>query len=472
MRRASFVGLILLSGIWAQAQTDSVAPAQAAQKVIVARAVPTGAMRAQSEKDRTIMKPMLGLGFGLLNYIGDVSHNEWTNPLVDNFGLNFGVIQNISPSFGLEFNFIYGRITANEHDNVTPRYLNFRTDIFQASIGGTYNFTRILPAVRKLNPYIGVGISAFNFNPKGDLKDASGYTYHYWSDGTIRNLPAGSESASVIKRDHVYESDLRQADLDGLGKYSLFALSIPFTAGIEFRVSNRSVMRLSTTFNLAFTDLMDNVSDAGQGVRKGNSTDDFFFYSNLSYHFDFFTPKAKKTSKYDDVKFPEFGNDEDGDGVLNDKDACPDSPSGVKVDERGCPIDSDGDGFPDSLDEEPSTPAGLNVNSKGVGVTDANVEERDTVATGRKIMYDLYTDHRQTYKPNMPAPDRSEASIYSGADVTVRPLSTKVARFDGDKNGKISVAEVYDAIDKFFDKEIDASVADINELIDFFFDQE
>lgn len=472
MGRASYVGLFLLTSFWAQAQTDSVPPAPASKPVIVAKSTPIGVSRVQSEKDRTIMKPMLGLGFGVLNYIGDVSHNEWTNPLVDNFGLNFGVIQNISPSFGLEFNFMYGRITANEHDNETPRYLNFRTDIFQASIGGTYNFARILPAVRRINPYIGIGISAFNFTPKGDLKDANGYTYHYWSDGTIRNLPSGSENASVIKRDHVYETDLRQADLDGSGKYSLFAFSIPFTAGLEFRVSNRSVMRLSTTFNLAFTDFMDNVSDEGEGVRQGNATNDFFFYSNLSYHFDFFTPKAKKTSKYDDIKFPELGNDEDGDGVQNDIDVCPDSPSGAKVDEKGCPVDSDGDGFPDSFDDEPNTPVGLNVNNKGIGVTDANVEERDTVATDRKIMYDLYTDHRKTYRPNMPAPDRSETSIYSGADVTVRPLNTKIARFDGDKNGKISVAEVYDAIDKFFDKEIDATVADINELIDFFFDQE
>jgi len=472
MRIASLGGLLLLNVFWVQAQTDSVPPAPAAKTGIVAKSSPVGVSRTQSEKDRTIMKPMLGLGFGALNYIGDVSHNEWTNPLVDNFGLNFGVIQNISPSFGLEFNFMYGRITANERDNETPRYFNFRTDIFQATIGCTYNFARVLPAVRKLNPYIGVGISAFNFTPKGDLKDANGYTYHYWSDGTIRNLPSESENASVIKRDHVYESDLRQADLDGLGKYSLFAFSIPFTAGLEFRVSNRSVMRLSTTFNLAFTDLMDNVSDAGEGLRKGNSTNDFFFYSNLSYHFDFFSPKAKKSSRYDDIKFPELGIDEDGDGVLNDKDVCPNSPGGVKVDEMGCPIDTDGDGFPDSLDEEPNTPTGLNVNNKGVGITDSNHEDRDTNATNRKVMYDLYTDHRETYKPKMSAPDRSDVDIYTGSNLTVQPLSGKMSKYDGDKNGKISVAEVYDAIDKFFDKEIDATVADINELIDFFFDQE
>ncbi|MEJ2190094.1 MAG: OmpA family protein [Acidobacteriota bacterium] len=57
--------------------------------------------------------------------------------------------------------------------------------------------------------------------------------------------------------------------------------------------------------------------------------------------------------------------DDDGDGVPNHLDECPDTPHGVTVDARGCPVDSDGDGVPDYLDKCPGTPKGVPVNSQG-----------------------------------------------------------------------------------------------------------
>jgi len=57
--------------------------------------------------------------------------------------------------------------------------------------------------------------------------------------------------------------------------------------------------------------------------------------------------------------------DDDGDGVRNALDKCPDTPEGVKVDSDGCPIDSDGDGVPDYLDKCPGTPKGTKVDAKG-----------------------------------------------------------------------------------------------------------
>jgi OmpA-OmpF porin, OOP family len=69
--------------------------------------------------------------------------------------------------------------------------------------------------------------------------------------------------------------------------------------------------------------------------------------------------------------------DSDGDGVPDDKDKCPNTPAGVKVDEHGCPLDSDGDGVPDYLDACPNnTPLEI---SKGV---DANGCPLDTDGDG------------------------------------------------------------------------------------------
>lgn len=57
--------------------------------------------------------------------------------------------------------------------------------------------------------------------------------------------------------------------------------------------------------------------------------------------------------------------DSDGDGVPDDADLCPNTPRGVKVDSKGCPVDSDGDGVPDAIDKCPGTPKGVRVDSSG-----------------------------------------------------------------------------------------------------------
>jgi outer membrane protein OmpA-like peptidoglycan-associated protein len=59
--------------------------------------------------------------------------------------------------------------------------------------------------------------------------------------------------------------------------------------------------------------------------------------------------------------------DGDGDGVLDDVDQCKDTPAGDKVDEKGCslPKDADGDGVLDNVDQCLDTPAGDKVDAKG-----------------------------------------------------------------------------------------------------------
>ncbi len=61
-----------------------------------------------------------------------------------------------------------------------------------------------------------------------------------------------------------------------------------------------------------------------------------------------------------------FGTkDTDKDGVKDADDACPDTPPGVEVDARGCPLDDDGDGVPNYMDDCPNTPAGAPVDAAG-----------------------------------------------------------------------------------------------------------
>ena len=65
---------------------------------------------------------------------------------------------------------------------------------------------------------------------------------------------------------------------------------------------------------------------------------------------------------------PEAPGDADGDGVTDDRDRCPTTPAGAKVDANGCELDSDGDGVVDSKDACPGTPAGVKVDANGCEV--------------------------------------------------------------------------------------------------------
>jgi outer membrane protein OmpA-like peptidoglycan-associated protein len=57
--------------------------------------------------------------------------------------------------------------------------------------------------------------------------------------------------------------------------------------------------------------------------------------------------------------------DSDNDGILDNRDRCPDTPPGAQVDSRGCSGDSDSDGVPDGVDRCAATPPGATVDARG-----------------------------------------------------------------------------------------------------------
>jgi len=75
--------------------------------------------------------------------------------------------------------------------------------------------------------------------------------------------------------------------------------------------------------------------------------------------------------------------DSDGDGVYDGIDKCPGTPTGARVDAQGCPIDSDNDGVPDGIDQCPNTPAGATVDHSGCRSTAITTACRTALISAR-----------------------------------------------------------------------------------------
>ncbi|QBZ98512.1 OmpA family protein [Flavobacterium sangjuense] len=129
--------------------------------------------------------------------------------------------------------------------------------------------------------------------------------------------------------------------------------------GINFRLSPVVSLNLQETF--VFTN-----NDRRDGIVNGKKDDYLMHMAGLTFNFG-----SKK--------------DADNDGVSDSKDKCPDTPAGVSVDKKGCPLDRDGDGVYDYLDSCPDVAGNALMNGcpdrDNDGVTDAEDRCPDTRGT-------------------------------------------------------------------------------------------
>ena len=413
-------------------------------------------------EEKTKQLPSVAIGIGVLTFFGNIGNGVRPSEYSRNRGgYNLTIEERIGRYIGISIGGLMGKLA--DEENSSTRNLNFQSKIFQGDLCLVAHFDNDLIFQRKsiFAPYILAGISYLKFDPYGDLKDKNGNTYHYWSDGTIRNIDEAAPNyfqAQIIQRDYTYETQLKDSTTD----YKRHTISIPVGLGFKLKLHHNIDINLGATYYFTMTKWIDNV---------GTGKNDKYLFTHFSIQYNFGKEEDNSRPQYKSVDFSSIDKlDSDGDGVPDKDDKCPGTPKGVKVDSKGCPLDSDGDGVPDYLDKEPYTAPGALVDENGVTVSDSTLAQKqmmfDSLATERSkllfenptlaYLYEVEAKSKESHK--------NDANGKSKIPDALRPA-------DLNNDGFISTDEIAKAIDAFFEGDSSFTVEKLNQLIDYFFDQ-
>lgn len=270
---------------------------------LVSTLAATGQVTSDSllAKDNVMFSlPTISVNFGFNHFMGDVPLNETGPSPFSQIGYGLTVTQSVTNYLDASL-FLYAGNVKGEN-TVQGTNLNFRTTLFSQQLSVEYNFYPLLKPDDKgrqlIRPYLGFGVGLLSFRSKGDLKNENGVTYQYWSDGSVRAEIEGEvdpSESTILERDFEYETDLRDANLDGLRKYSQLAFSLPLNAGIRFQITKSFGLNAGFSYILNFTDFIDNVSDAGVGARKGSKGFDNHLFGSVGV--SVFLGRTKHSSK-------------------------------------------------------------------------------------------------------------------------------------------------------------------------------
>ncbi|MGE0637288.1 MAG: hypothetical protein AB7G44_10980 [Bacteroidia bacterium] len=428
MRRIiPFIALItLFQVVTAQEAPQQKAPEQKKEKEATAK----------EEKPKGKFNPSIGAGLGVTRFFGDVEDVNSTNihRLGNRLAYDFTFKVNLSRSFNLDLNAIFGEVSGNENEHRQHR--NFESKMFSMGLNLEYNFAGLYKSKKGkkpfLTPFLKAGIYYADYNPRTDLYTADGDLYYYWEDGFIRNMPEATsnpDEVELLERDYEYETHLTENPVT--------TIAFPVGGGFDLHLGEKVTFRLSTSYFFTMSDKLDNFNDGRYSNKK-----DGYYYNSIGVFWNFISERQQKIPGIDpDIYFYDFKSldedDTDNDGVPDLEDRCGSTPSAAKVDADGCPLDGDKDGIADYMDKEPNTKAGYIVDADGIAINFQKVAETaaDTVSMKRSSVNDdfifsqkstssQYTVHVATVSKNTSSAQKAKLNKLSGLVETQKDTIT------------------------------------------------
>ncbi len=192
-----------------------------------------GALKAQE-----FYRNELGIFLGGSYYIGDLNPSK--HFLQTQFACGIVYRYNITPRWALKINALYGELVASDARSKAnvDRNLSFKSYIFEFSPQIEFNFLKYVVGDKKhfISPYIFIGASVFNFNPKAQY-GGSWYSLQ----------PLGTEGQGTT--------------IVGAKKnYALTTIAIPFGLGVKVSPFKFLSIGLEWGIRKTFTDYIDDVS--------------------------------------------------------------------------------------------------------------------------------------------------------------------------------------------------------------------
>lgn len=160
---------------------------------------------------------------------------------------------------------------------------------------------------------------------------------------------------------------------------------------------DETVINIGGGVKFALTDALSLRTDARLFNSMDEEDQDLALSVGLNYLFGSSKSRAPMAPVEDRSK-PASPMDSDGDGVVDSRDRCPNTPAGTSVDANGCERDSDNDGVVDSRDACPNSEAGARVDERGCYIVlqeTRTIELKINFANDSAVITDQYIDQIQ-----------------------------------------------------------------------------
>lgn len=239
----------------------------------------------------------VGFLVGGSNYLGDLSSNSSEIVLKEsNLAAGAFAKYNINHLLAVRLNFNYASVSGADSNSgnvdIINRNLNFKSDIYEASLIGEFNILGYQPYNYEstFSPYIFGGITYFQFNPQGQLDDRLYDLQPLGTEG--QNLDAFPDRTP----------------------YKLNQFAIPFGLGVKYALTESLNIGLEVGARKLFTDYLDDVSLTYPGAsafaaggtplqviqlsdqrlnadgissRGDNNTNDWYFITGITISYNF-----------------------------------------------------------------------------------------------------------------------------------------------------------------------------------------